>query len=57
MASEDADMLFQLINVRYERKSTIVTTNVPRSNWEVVLHNPPAAEVLLDRLIHKAHNS
>ncbi len=57
MASEDADMLFQLINVRYERKSTIVTTNVPLSNWEVVLHNPPAAEVLLDRLIHKAHNS
>lgn len=55
MESEDADMLFQLINGRYERKSTIVTTNVPLSNWGVVLHNHLVAESLLDRLIHKAH--
>ncbi|WKB70241.1 hypothetical protein QYH55_07455 [Ligilactobacillus ruminis] len=26
-------MLFQLINVCYERKSMIITTNVPLSSW------------------------
>lgn len=55
MAAEDADLLFQLINGRYERKSTIITTNIPLSSWGAVLHNAAAAEAILDRLVFHAH--
>ncbi|WP_179211742.1 ATP-binding protein, partial [Ligilactobacillus agilis] len=55
IASEDANLLFQLINGRYERKSTIITTNVPLSSWGTVLHNQAAAEAILDRLVYRSH--
>ena len=35
---DETKLLFQLINSRYERKSAIITTNVPLSSWEIVLH-------------------
>ena len=52
---KEADLLFQLINGRYERKSTIVTTNVPLSSWGTILHNQAAAEAILDRLVYHSH--
>lgn len=55
MNEADANLLFQLINSRYERHSTIITTNVPLSGWGKILHNPAAAEAILDRLVHHAH--
>ena len=36
----ESKLLFQLINGRYERKSTIITTNVPLSSWGTVLKPP-----------------
>ena len=39
ISAEEAKLLFQLINGRYERKSTIITTNVPLSSWRTVLHS------------------
>lgn len=55
IASDEANLLFQLINGRYERKSTIITTNIPLSSWGTVLHNPAAAEAILDRLVYHSH--
>lgn len=55
IASDEANLLFQLINGRYERKSTIITTNIPLSSWGTVLHNPAAAEAILDRLAYHSH--
>lgn len=52
---EDADLLFQLINGRYERQSTIITTNVPFSSWGTILHNQAVAEAILDRLVYHSH--
>ena len=37
ISANKAKLLFQLINGRYERKSTIITTNVPLSSWGTVL--------------------
>ncbi|MFR0545417.1 ATP-binding protein, partial [Limosilactobacillus reuteri] len=48
-------LLFQLINGRYERKSTIITTNVPLSSWRAVLHSTATAEAILDRLVYHSH--
>ena len=53
--TNEANLLFQLINGRYERKSTIITTNVPLSSWGTVLHNQAAAEAILDRLVYHSH--
>nr|WP_239415464.1 IS21-like element helper ATPase IstB [Streptococcus sobrinus] len=55
IASEVANLLFQLINGRYERKSTIITTNIPLSSWGTILHNSIAAEAILDRLVYHSH--
>lgn len=55
IASEVANLLFQLINGRYEHKSTIITTNIPLSSWGTILHNSIAAEAILDRLVYHSH--
>ena len=49
-----ADLLFELINRRYEQKSTIVTTNRPFVEWREVFPNAACVVSLVDRLIHKA---
>lgn len=55
ISAAEANLLFQLINGRYERNSTIITTNVPLSSWGTVLHNRAAAEAILDRLVYHSH--
>ena len=47
--------VFQLINCRYERKSTIITANVPLSSWGTVLNSTATAEAILDRLVYHSH--
>ena len=49
---QEADLLFQLINARYERHSTIFTTNSSLSGWGDVFKNPIATAAILDRLVH-----
>ena len=55
ITADEAKLLFQLINGRYERKSTIITTNVPLSSWGTVLHSTATAEAILDRLVYHSH--
>ena len=55
ISENEAKLLFQLINGRYERKSTIITTNVPLSSWGTVLHSTATAEAILDRLVYHSH--
>lgn len=47
-----ANLLFQLINKRYEKNSTIITTNKPFSKWGELFGDPMIANAILDRLIH-----
>ena len=49
-----ADLLYEVINRRYERKSLIVTTNKPFQEWNEVFPNATCIVTLLDRLIHHA---
>lgn len=49
---QGANLLFQLINKRYEKNSTIITTNQPFSKWGEVLSDVTLANAILDRLIH-----
>lgn len=52
---EGANLLFQLINKRYEKNSTIVTTNKPFSKWGELFGDMMIANAILDRLIHHSH--
>jgi DNA replication protein DnaC len=48
-----ADLFFQLISQRAERKSTVITTNLTFSEWEQVFINPKTTAAAVDRIIFK----
>ena len=50
-----SNMLFQLINKRYEKNSTIITTNKPFSKWGELFGDNMIANAILDRLLHHSH--
>lgn len=50
-----ANLFFQLISMRYEQKSTIITTNKNLSKWAEIFGNPVIANAILDRLLHHSH--
>lgn len=52
---QGANLFFQLIAKRYERHSTIVTTNQPFSKWGEVFADAVIANAVLDRLLHHSH--
>lgn len=49
-----ADLLYEVVNRRYERKPLILTTNRPFKEWNEVFPNATCIVTLLDRLLHHA---
>ena len=47
-----AELLFETFSQRYERGSTIVTSNLPFEDWTSVLGSERLTGALLDRLTH-----
>lgn len=47
-----ANIFFQLIAKRYEKNSTIITTNMPFSKWGEFFGSATLASAVLDRLLH-----
>ena len=52
IGAEEAKMFFQLIDMRYEKKSTIITSNINLSDWGKVFADSLIASAILDRLVH-----
>jgi len=52
IGEEEAKMFFQLIDMRYEKKSTIITSNINLSDWGKVFSDSLIASAILDRLVH-----
>lgn len=50
--TDSANLFFQLIARRYEKNSTIITTNTPFSKWGEIFGSPTLANAILDRLLH-----
>jgi len=51
---EGADLLFGFITRVYERKSLVVTTNLPFAKWSDVFHDATSAAAVIDRIVHHA---
>jgi DNA replication protein DnaC len=47
-----ADLLFQIVTRRYERRSIVMTTNLAFSEWHTAFPNATCATALIDRLTH-----
>ena len=47
-----SNLLFQLVAKRYEKKSTIITTNKPFNEWGEIFGDSVLANAILDRLLH-----
>jgi DNA replication protein DnaC len=50
-----AELLFQVLAERHERKSVIITTNLGFGDWTQIFGDPNLTAALLDRVTHKAH--
>jgi DNA replication protein DnaC len=47
--------LLEILEERYGRRSTIITSQLPVEDWHAVIGDPTYADAILDRLIHNAH--
>jgi DNA replication protein DnaC len=52
ISRQEAHLFFQFICRRYERASTVVTSNKSFSEWEEMFGDPVIASAILDRLLH-----
>ena len=45
----------EIVEERYGRRSTIVTSQLPVETWHEVVGEPTFADAILDRLVHNAY--
>ncbi|MCG2819677.1 MAG: IS21-like element helper ATPase IstB [Actinomycetia bacterium] len=49
---EEMEVLFSLLAHRYERRSVMITSNLPFSKWEAIFKDPMTTAAAIDRLVH-----
>jgi DNA replication protein DnaC len=47
--------LLEILDDRYDRRATLVASQLPVENWHEALADPTLADAILDRLVHNAH--
>ena len=55
LSKTGAELLFETFSQRYERASTLVTSNLPFDEWTEVFGSERLTGALLDRLVHLAY--
>lgn len=55
LTDEQRRDLLEIFEERYNRRSTIVVSQVPSDHWHEIIGDPTIADAILDRLIHNAH--
>ena len=53
-SKEGAELMFQVLAERHERRSVIITTNLGFGDWTQIFGDPTLTAALLDRVTHKA---
>ena len=56
LSRSEASLLFRVVNYRYDKGSTIITTNKSVKDWpEILAGDEVMATAILDRLLHRSH--
>lgn len=55
LRSEQSNIFFKLLEERYGKKATLITTNLDYEEWYAFLGQKPMVEALLSRLRHRCH--
>lgn len=55
MSDEMKRDLLEILDDRFDKTSTIVTSQLPVDRWHLWLNEPTLADAILDRLVHNAH--
>lgn len=53
--AKERPILLDIIKDRHGRKSILVTSQIPVSNWHDAIGDPTVADAILDRIVHEAH--
>ncbi len=52
VSREECHLFYQFVALRYERASTVITSNKAFSDWAELFHDPVLVTAVLDRLLH-----
>jgi len=52
--NRNADLLFQVVSRRYEKKSLVLSTNLAFKEWHTIFPNATCATALIERVVHHA---
>jgi len=55
MTPEQLRDLLEIIDERYHKSSTLITSQLPVANWHEALNDPTMADAILDRVLHNAY--
>jgi DNA replication protein DnaC len=47
--------LLEIVEERYDRKATVITSQLPVKSWHDAMQDPTLADAILDRLVHNAY--
>ncbi len=53
--AKEHPVLLDIIENRHGRKSIVITSHIPVSNWYDAIREPTVANAVLDRIVHSAH--
>lgn len=54
LGRQGSNLFFQVISARHEKKSTIITTNLPFARWGDIFDGTTAATAIADRLVYNS---
>jgi DNA replication protein DnaC len=55
LAEETKRDLLEIMDDRYNKASTLITSQLPVEKWHLYLNDPTLADAILDRLVHNAY--
>jgi DNA replication protein DnaC len=54
LGQQGSNLFFQVISARHQKKSIILTTNLPFADWGKVFDSTTVATAIADRLVHRS---
>ena len=55
LTRDDQRELLEIVEERYDRKATVITSQLPVKSWHNAMQDPTLADAILDRLVHNAY--